>query len=97
MNETIRVLVPTGKPSTRDNTVQAGDRGKDPTLVVGLLDNHKHNTDKILDRLQARLGDRFGNVRFVRAKKPEAGKRVPKKVLESLAAECHAVVNGIGD
>jgi hypothetical protein len=97
MNETIRVFVPTGKVSARENGVRAGNQHKGSGLVIGLLDNHKHNTDKILDRLQQRLTDRFGGVRFVRAKKPEAGKPAPKKVLEDLAAECHAVVNGIGD
>ena len=97
MNDTIRVFVPTGKVSTRDNRVQAGDQRRGSALVIGLLDNHKHNTDKVLDRLQQRLRDRFGSVRFVRATKPEAGKGAPKKVVEDLAAECHAVVNGIGD
>ena len=97
MDETIRVFVPTGKVSTRGHGVHGGDQRKGSALVIGLLDNHKHNTDKILDRLQQRLSDRFGSVRFVRAKKPEAGRRAPKKILEDLAAECHAVVNGIGD
>ncbi len=97
MNETIRVFVPIGRASTRDNGVRARNQRKGSALVIGLLDNHKHNTDKVLDRLQQRLSDRFGGVRFVRAKKPEAGKPAPKKVLEDLAAECDAVVNGIGD
>jgi hypothetical protein len=97
MTDTIRVLVPTGKASTRDIGMQAGNQLKGSALVIGLLDNHKHNTDKILDRLQQRLSGQFGSLRFVRAMKPEAGKGAPKNMLEDLAAECHAVVNGIGD
>lgn len=97
MNDTIRLFVPTGKVSTRVHDTHARNQNKGSALVIGLLDNHKHNSDKVLDRLQQRLTDQFGSVRFVRAKKPEAGKPAPKKVLEDLAAECHAVVNGIGD
>ena len=66
-------------------------------LVIGMLDNHKHNSDKVLDRIQQRLSAQYGGVRFVRVKKPEAGKAAPGKLLEDLAAECDAVVNGIGD
>ena len=94
---TIRVFVPTGRVggSTSPNEVKAA-RGA-TGLVIGLLDNHKHNTDKILDHLERRLGARYRDVRFVRLMKDEAGKAAPAGMIEALAADCTAVINGIGD
>ncbi len=94
MASTISVFVPTGTvPNVAERSVAPRDRSE---FVIGMLDNHKHNTDRILDLLQVRLGGQFGDVRFMRVKKPEAGKPAPAKVLEELA-DCAAVVNGIGD
>jgi hypothetical protein len=95
---TIRVFVPVGK----DSSAQARDaidtvRTRTQLFVIGLLDNHKQNSGKVLDRLQHRLRERFEGVRFVRSQKPEAGKGASKQTLEALALECQAVVNGIGD
>ena len=95
---TLRVFVPTGR-------IAASPGRKDPDsartpksgFVIGLLDNHKHNTDKILDYLEQRLGERYKDARFVRIMKSEAGKAAPASLLDELAADCCAVVNGIGD
>ena len=98
MSNTIRVFVPVGKvqaPGERD--AMLARRRSGPHLVVGMLDNHKHNSDKVLDRLQHRLSERYRDARFVRVKKPEAGKPAQAKMIEDLAAQCDAVVNGIGD
>lgn len=98
MSETIRVFVPVGKEPASETIFDAGTRElTHATRVIGLLDNHKHNTDKILDRVQQRLAQSFAGLRFVRIKKPEAGRRAPEKLLADLAAQCDAVVNGIGD
>lgn len=97
MANTIRVLVPVGREPAHKALAQREVRSANAAVVIGLLDNHKHNTDKLLDRLQERLGRQFGEVRFVRAKKPEAGKGAPRKLIEDLAAECSAVINGTGD
>jgi hypothetical protein len=99
MNDTVRVFIPVGRePAQQQARVQSEiHRSANAPVVIGLLDNHKHNTDKLLDRLQERLSQQYGEVRFVRAKKPEAGKSAPKKLIEDLAAECSAVINGIGD
>ena len=94
MSSRISVFVPVGTvPATADKAIAARERTE---FVIGMLDNHKHNTDRILDHLQSRLAAQFGDVRFMRVKKPEAGKPAPAKVLEELA-DCAAVVNGIGD
>ena len=98
MRNTIQVFVPVGKvqaPGERDKLMARRRAG--PHLVVGMLDNHKHNTDKVLNRLQHRLSQQYSGVRFVRVKKPEAGKPAPGNLLEGLGAECDAVINGIAD
>ena len=95
--DTIKVFVPVGKAPPERTPTPAKERDAQAALVVGFLDNHKHNTGKILDRLEERLRDRYAGVRVVRMKKPEAGKRAPKDVIDALARECQAVVTGVGD
>ena len=99
MNITVRVFIPVGRePAQHEARVRGRLHGSaNAPVVIGLLDNHKHNTDKILDRLQERLAQQYAGVRFVRAQKPEAGKSAPTKLIEALAAECQAVINGTGD
>ncbi len=98
MSHTSEVCVPVGKaPAPGAGDAVRARRSAGAHLVIGMLDNHKHNSDKVLDRIQQRLSAQYSGVRFVRVKKPEAGKPAPGKLLEDLAAECDAVVNGIGD
>ena len=96
--KTIRVFVPVGHASStqaRPTTRIARDASSPP--VIGLLDNHKHNTGKVLDRLEHRLQERYEGIRVVRAQKPEAGKGAPSELIAALARDCQAVINGIGD
>ena len=98
MSNTIQVFVPVGKVQAPGAGDAVGARRRAGThLVVGMLDNHKHNTDKVFDRLQHRLSQHYSGARFVRVKKPEAGKPAPGQILEGLAQECDAVINGIAD
>lgn len=91
------VFVPVGKESSTRALAIATPRAKDAPFVIGLLDNHKHNSDAVLGRLQQRLAAKIEGAQFVRMKKPEAGKGAPKAMLDDLATRCDAVVNGIGD
>jgi hypothetical protein len=96
--QTISVFVPIGHaPATQSRAVNRSPRDGSSPLVIGLLDNHKHNTAKVLDRLEHRLQQRYEGIRVIRAQKPEAGKGAPQEMLESLASDCQAVINGIGD
>ena len=94
----ILVFVPVGKESTaRNRPAAAVQRASGAPFVIGLLDNHKHNSDQVLDRLQQRLAEKISGAQFVRVKKSEAGKGAPKLMLDDLASRCQAVVTGIGD
>lgn len=95
---TTRVFIPTGRlPGKSANAERKGAGASSSSFVIGLLDNHKHNTDKILDYLEQRLGEHYQDARFVRIKKAEAGKGAPKSMIEELASDCRAVITGIGD
>jgi hypothetical protein len=97
MTNTIQVFVPIGAISTAKSLSSAGRQIDRSGFVVGMLDNHKHGSTNILDRLQKRLDDQFGGLRFVRHKKGDAGKGASKKIIEDLARECGVVINGVAD
>jgi hypothetical protein len=95
MTNTVHIFVPVGKPSTVAlKTTAAADRQE---FVIGLLDNHKHGSTEILNRLQERLTAQFGGINFVRHKKGDAGKSAGLKIIEDLAGRCGVVVNGVAD
>lgn len=93
---TIKVFVPVGIAS-RARPQALGGPADQSDFVIGMLDNHKHGTTQIFDRLQERLGARFPEARFVRHKKGDAGKSAGSKIIEALAKECGVVLNGVAD
>ena len=93
----VLVFVPIGKETAAKAATASPRRTKDAPFVIGLLDNHKHNSDAVLERLRERLAAKIEGAHFIRMKKPEAGKGAPQAMLDELAARCDAVVNGIGD
>ncbi|HYC48602.1 MAG TPA: hypothetical protein VED01_24265 [Burkholderiales bacterium] len=97
-SDTIRVFVPVGEPAgaQRSDTRSRTSRSES-AFVIGLLDNHKHNTDRVLARLEQHFRHNFEGVRFVHAMKGDAGKGAGKALIDDLAAQCDAVVTGIGD
>ena len=59
-SETIRVFVPPGKPATavgHDEAARPQRTGS--AFVIGLLDNHKHNSGRVLERLALQLRDKY--------------------------------------
>ena len=95
--QTIKVFVPTGKAPAAEALSRGRRRDDQSDFVVGFLNNHKHNSKQILARLEERFGNCEGRIRFVKARKPEAGKPAPKEMIEKLASECDAVVTGVAD
>ena len=97
MTNTIQVFVPVGHVSVAKATGSAARATRRSDFVVGMLDNHKHGSADILDRLQERLAAQFGTVRFVRFKKADAGVSAGSKIIDDLAEECGVVLNGVAD
>ncbi len=65
--------------------------------VVGLLDNGKYHSDKLLKKVGDFLMKEYGVHKFVLVKKPSAYRPAPPEQLEELIKECQLVVAGIGD
>ena len=64
---------------------------------VGLLDNAKTKSDRLLLALQALLRQEAGVTEFVLLRKPSAYRPAPDDQMEELVRRTHAVVTGIGD
>jgi hypothetical protein len=64
--------------------------------VIGLLDNSKTGTTPFLDGVEELLRAQ-GAGRVVRYAKSSSALPAPEHLLESMATECDAVVNGIAD
>ena len=64
-------------------------------LTVGLLDIRKRQGDVVLDHLERLLGER--GIRTGRYAKPTFTKPAPGDVIDRIASECDAVVEGLAD
>jgi hypothetical protein len=92
------VLSPEGKVQTSGECVAALARLTDLRgKVIGLLDNSKPNADKLGERFEQLLRDRFGVSGVVRRRKITAQEAAPKQVLDELAAQADFVISGLGD
>ena len=91
---TIRVLDPRLDPEREPLTLA-------PTLAsldgatIGLLDNSKIGTAWFYDHLETLL-KKHGVREFVRRRKPDSSRVVPREMLDELA-RADAIVSGIGD
>lgn len=64
--------------------------------VVALLDNAKIGTGRFFDFVAERLRDEHGVREFIRRRKPDATRPVPREMLAELAG-ADALVAAIGD
>ena len=64
---------------------------------LGLLDNGKPNSDKLLKKITAMLVAHYPGLRIHYYRKPGAYRPAPTALLDQVASECDAVLVGIGD
>ena len=64
--------------------------------VVALLDNAKIGTERFYDFLEEILRTRYRVSEFIRRRKPDASRPVPREMLAQLSG-ADAVVSAIGD
>ena len=92
------VLSPEGKAQTSAARVASLPRFADLRgTVVGLLDNSKPNADKLEERFEQLLRERFGVAGVVRRRKITAQQGAPKPYLDQLAAQADFILSGLGD
>jgi hypothetical protein len=64
---------------------------------LGLLDNGKPNSDRLLHRVAALLQERHPDIQIKYYRKPGAYRPAPPALLDQLVAECDTALVGIGD
>ena len=66
-------------------------------LRIGLVDNTKHNSDRLLLRIAALLERDHGAKAHVIRKKRSAGAAPHAEIIEEFKANCDVIVAGVGD
>ena len=94
MTEPLIVLDPTLEVETTRQ-----ERAPRPATfhAVGLLDNGKPNSDKLLKKIAVMLATRYPGVQINYYRKPGAYRPAPNALLDRVAAECDVAIVGIGD
>jgi hypothetical protein len=64
--------------------------------LVGLLDNGKANSDRLLDRIEQILRERHGVRECIRRQKSDFSRPAPAALLRELRA-CDAIITATGD
>ena len=64
--------------------------------VIGMIDNAKINTSRLLDHIADILKTQYGVREFLRVRKPDATKPVPPEMLLGISA-ADAIVAATGD
>lgn len=95
-NSKLRVLDPTGQPTI----VQQGMARRPDTLdgaVVGLLANHKLNSEPLLEAIYDVLSERFELGGSVAVNKGDASRPAAPEVLDGIAKEVDVIITANGD
>ncbi len=94
MAEKFIVLDPTLEPQARYR-----ERAPRPAEIhsVGLLDNGKNNSDKVLKKVAEMLTAQYPDLQINYYRKPGAYRPAPDTLLDQVAAECDVAIVGIGD
>jgi hypothetical protein len=64
---------------------------------MGLLDNSKPNADKLGERFEQLLRDKYGVAGVIKRRKLTAQEGAPTQFLDELAAQADFVLSGLGD
>ena len=92
------VLSPEGKAQSSAARVAAVPKFSDLRgKVMGLLDNSKPNADKLGERFEQLLRDKYGVAGVIRRRKLTAQEGAPTQFLDELAAQADFVLSGLGD
>jgi hypothetical protein len=66
-------------------------------LRVGLVDNTKHNSDQLLERIAGILEREHGTKSHVIRRKKSSGAAPHAEIIEEYKASCDVIVAGVGD
>jgi hypothetical protein len=92
------VLSPEGQAKTSAKRIAAVPKFHDLRgKVIGLLDNSKPNADKLGERFEHLLREKYGVAGVVKRRKLTAQEGAPKQFLDDLAAQADFILSGLGD
>jgi hypothetical protein len=94
--EALTVLVPTNEAEPGRASLAHRPPSLDG-LRLGVLDNGKPNSDRLLEALVAGLTRSTGLRTSVWRRKPAIGRLAPAAIVDELVAEADVVVTGVGD
>jgi len=66
-------------------------------LRIGLVENTKYNSDKLLLRIAKLLEEQYGAKSHVIRRKHGSGVPAHDEIIDEFAANCDVVITGIGD
>ncbi len=66
-------------------------------LRIGLVDNTKYNSDKLLLKIAFILEKKYGAKSHILRRKRTSGSPVDQEVLEEFSTQCDVAVAGVGD
>lgn len=91
-----QVLDPTTEAKTQSITfVPRPDSLRN--LRIGLVENTKFNSDKLLQRIAVILEEEYGAKSHIMRSKHNAGVPAHREIIEEFTANCDVVIAGIGD
>jgi len=66
-------------------------------LRIGLVENTKYNSDKLLVRIAAILEKEYGAKSHIMRSKHNSGVPAHKEIIDEYTANCDVVIAGVGD
>jgi hypothetical protein len=66
-------------------------------LRIGLVENTKYNSDKLLARIAAILEKEYGAKSHIMRSKHNSGVPAHKEIIDEYTANCDVVIAGVGD
>ncbi len=97
MEKTLVILDPSGIPPLIEKVRPAARPASHEGIRLGLLDNTKPNSDKLLFRLEERLSGKFPIASFTHYRKGGSALPLEEDLIERMAKECDFVVNAVPD
>jgi hypothetical protein len=66
-------------------------------LRIGLVENTKYNSDRLLERIAIILEKEYGAKSHIMRSKHNAGVPAHKEIIDEYMANCDVVIAGVGD
>ena len=97
MGKTLVILDPSGIPPPLEKVRPAARPASREGVRLGLLDNTKPNSDKLLRRLEEKMRGKYPIASFTHYRKGGSALPLEEDLIDRMAAECDFVVNAVPD